>query len=63
MNEVLERYEAGDEKCKPTVGLFHTIASAISDADAPDKLKQVVSLFEDMEKMGLKASRYAFNIM
>lgn len=63
LNETIQRYHAGDIKCKPSTDLFNTVALVIANSDVPNRENEVLALFEKMESNGCTPSLVSFNIL
>ncbi|KAL3798151.1 hypothetical protein HJC23_005712 [Cyclotella cryptica] len=62
-DESITRYCDGDELLKPSSSHFNTLAYVIASSDNPDKDLLVLSLFQDMEKLGCEPCIVTFNIL
>jgi hypothetical protein len=63
LDESITRYQNGNNSCKPSNVTFNATASYISNCDDPDRVTQVLSLFETMEAIGLEPELVSFNIL
>lgn len=63
LDESITRYQNGNNSCKPSNVTFNATASCISNCDDPDRVTQVLSLFETMEAIGLEPELVSFNIL
>jgi hypothetical protein len=63
LNESIQRFKDGDIKCKPSHVTFNSVAECIANSDDPEKVTQVLAMFEQMEEIGCKPILVSFNIL
>jgi len=63
LDECIRRYQSGKNKSKPSNVIFNDFADIISNSDEPDKVTDVLALFEKMESTGEEPSLISFNIL
>lgn len=62
LDESIQRYRAGDVRCKPSNVTFNVAAESITDNNNHDMETQVLSLFQTMEDIGCEPNLISFNI-
>jgi hypothetical protein len=63
LEESIQRCKDGDAKCKPSHVTFNTAAECLANSDEPDKETQVLTIFEQMEEIGIQPDLVSFNIL
>jgi hypothetical protein len=61
--EMIQGYLNGDKLLKPSSTHFNTIAHLIALSDAPHKELLILSLFDEMEKLGCSPCIVTFNVL
>ena len=49
LDESIKRYQSGDVSCRPSEVTFNATASCIANSPDPDRYREVLALFEQME--------------